>query len=126
MLEISNLQDTVKTTIRPREYAHRAIILLSIVIMTLFIFAINGDGLIFLYLRDKFKWTLKKYTLFSSAQTVIAITGTIFGTLFLRKVLKLPESVTILIGLICMCNGAALTGLAETDTFIYAGNFLIL
>lgn len=114
-----------KSTFKRRENFDRAIILLSILLLTIYIFLINGDGsVVFLYLREKFQWTLEHYTLFNSAGNTVWILGTIFGIYFLHKLLNITESVLILVGFLSMCNGHLIAGFATQDWHIYMGKKL--
>ncbi|XP_049818956.1 proton-coupled folate transporter isoform X2 [Aethina tumida] len=116
----SNIVDMFKSTFKRRENFDRAIILLSILLLTIYIFLINGDGsVVFLYLREKFQWTLEHYTLFNSAGNTVWILGTIFGIYFLHKLLNITESVLILVGFLSMCNGHLIAGFATQDWHIY-------
>ncbi|KAJ8931992.1 hypothetical protein NQ314_015038 [Rhamnusium bicolor] len=118
--QISNVVDVIKTAVKKRENFKRAIILSSVVILSFYIFSINGDnGIMFLYLREKFDWTLTKYTLYSSATNVIWIIGTITGTFLLHKLLKVKEAVLLLVGFISIVIAALLQGLARSDWYIY-------
>lgn len=116
----------IKVTLKPRNNYAREILLL----MTLFsIFAVlaSGDGgITFLYLREKFGWTLTKFTLYNSAMSVISLLSTVIGTLVLHKYLAVTESVLILMGLISATDGHLMQGLATKNWHIYAGkeNFI--
>ncbi|KAJ8925662.1 hypothetical protein NQ315_009507 [Exocentrus adspersus] len=118
--QISNLMDMALTTFKRRERYIRTLILLNLVLLTIVIFIINGDsGIMFLYLREKFDWTLTKFTLFSSATNVVWIVSTMGGTYLLHKILKIEETVLLLIGLIFALVSALLQGLAKTDAYLY-------
>lgn len=82
----------------------------------------NGDGsVMFLYLREKFDWTLTKFTLYNSATSVIWIVGTMGGTYILHKLLHVKEAVLVLIGFISVITGSLLLGFGRKDWYIYAG-----
>lgn len=118
--DISNLVDMVRTTFKCREYFIRAIILLNLLILTVHMFIMNGDGAImFLYLREKFDWTLTKFTLFNSATSVVWIIGTMGGTYILHKLFNVGEAVLILVGLISTTIASLLQGFGTTDWYLY-------
>lgn len=110
----------VKTTLKPRENYNRSIILMTIAISCFYIFIINGDSAVtFPFLRSKFNWTLKKYTLFSSVHNILWILGAIFGVYLLHKLLNVIESVLIMMGLLSMLNSVLLQAVAKSDWPIY-------
>ncbi|XP_018576193.1 proton-coupled folate transporter isoform X2 [Anoplophora glabripennis] len=118
--DISNLGDMVKTTFKRREYFIRSIILLNLLILTIHIFIMNGDGsIMFLYLREKFDWTLTKFTLFNSATSVVWIIGTMGGTYILHKLCNIKEAALILVGLISTTAGSLLQGFGKADWYLY-------
>lgn len=122
LFQTSNLVDMFKTTTKSRENYNRAIILICLAILTIYIFIINGDGAItFLFLRSKFDWSLTTYQLYSSVSNIVWIVGTILGTYVLHKVLNVAESVLTLMGVLCMFNGMLMQGLATTDWHILGG-----
>lgn len=110
-----------KVAVKRRENYARPIILLTVSILSIYIFIINGDSAVtFLFLRSKFGWTLRKYTLFSSVHNVLWILGTVVGVYLLHKLLVVTESVLVLMGLLSMLNSVLLQGLAKDDWAIYA------
>lgn len=114
----------VKTTFKCREYFIRAIILLNLLILTVHMFIMNGDSsIMFLYLREKFDWTLTKFTLFNSATSVVWIIGTMGGTYILHKLFNVREAVLILVGLISTTLASLLQGFGTTDWYLYTGKF---
>ncbi|CAH0551578.1 unnamed protein product [Brassicogethes aeneus] len=122
--DLSNIKEMLKSTFKERESYTRPIILLSILLLTLYIFVINGDASItFLYLRDKMQWSLKQYTIFSSIGTVIFIVGTVFGIYILHTLLNITESVLVLCGFLSFMNGHLIQGLATKDWHIYGASF---
>lgn len=120
--EISNITDMLKTSFKKRQHYDRCTVLCCIFCLSLYIFTINGEGsIIFLYLREKFQWSLEKYTLYSAFHNIAWIIGTMFGVFILQKVLRIPETILIFVGFVSMFNGALMIGLANTDWSIYGG-----
>lgn len=117
-----NVSDLVKTTFKKRRNYDRCIILCCVLMLTIFILLINGDGaLVFLFLREKFHWSLEQYTLFSAAHNVTWVLGTSLGIYVLHKLLKISELVMIVIGYISMFVGSLIMGLAKYNWQVYAG-----
>ncbi|CAH1961524.1 unnamed protein product [Acanthoscelides obtectus] len=117
---LDNVKDMVKVAVKKREHSKRAVICLCVGILTVYIFIINGNTLTFQYLREKFGWTLTRYTIFSSIESVVWTIGSFLATYILHKVLKVTESVLILVGCISMLNTSLLFALARSNAVIYA------
>lgn len=106
---------------KPRENYAREVLLLMTLLSIVSVLSFGDGGITFLYLREKFGWTLTKFTLYNSAMSVVSIFGNLVGTLLLHKLLTVTESVLILIGLIATVNGHLIQGLATKNWHIYAG-----
>lgn len=126
LFSFKEVKEMASTTFKKRPNHKRTIILLCLAITSLFIFAVMSEGgSLYLYLRLKFGWTLKQYTLFSSVRDLASIFGTVLGIYVLHKILKVNEIVLILMGLISCFNGALVLGLASTTMHIYFGKITI-
>ncbi|XP_044264004.1 tetracycline resistance protein, class C-like isoform X2 [Tribolium madens] len=124
LFQFENVTDLVKTTFKKRRNYDRCVVLSCVLMLTIFILVINGDGaLIFLFLREKFHWSLEQYTLFSAAHSLTWVLGTAVGIYLLHKLLKIPETIMIVIGFISMFIGAVVMGLAIYSWQIYAAAF---
>lgn len=87
----------------------------------IFSLMMGEQGLTYLFLREKFGWTLEKYTMYNSALSAVGIFGVFLSIYILHKLLSVTESVLILMGLINGLNGSLLQGLATKDVHIYIG-----
>lgn len=122
LFNFNEIKEMTATTFKRRPNHKRLLIMLCLTITSLFIFAVMSEGgSLYLYLRLKFEWTLKEYTLFTSVRDVASIGGTIFGVYMLHKKLKVDESILILMGLISCLDGTLVQGLASTSMHIYFG-----
>lgn len=76
-----------------------------------------------LFLRAKLNWTLTKITITSSVTSVGNIIGTIGGTYFLYKLLKIGELKLALFSILSFSAASILRGLStmDKDYFIYIG-----
>ncbi|KAK9877562.1 hypothetical protein WA026_018666 [Henosepilachna vigintioctopunctata] len=123
--EFEQIKQITATTFKRRPNNRRSIILLCVTISSLFLLAVMSEGgCIYLFLRLKFGWSLRKYTIFSSVKDVLYVVGTFLSIYGLHKILKVEESIVILMGLISCINGSLVQGLATTDTHIYFGALL--
>uniref|UniRef100_A0A1A9WMU3 Major facilitator superfamily (MFS) profile domain-containing protein n=1 Tax=Glossina brevipalpis TaxID=37001 RepID=A0A1A9WMU3_9MUSC len=83
------VKDLVKTCIKRRPNYDRIIIWLTMMALTLALFVMAGDDNVsYLFVRNRFEWTLKDYTVFNATRIIAQIVGSIIGMYFLRKVLK--------------------------------------
>ncbi|KAL3288491.1 hypothetical protein HHI36_002933 [Cryptolaemus montrouzieri] len=125
--EFENIKVMTITTFKKRPDQKRTLILLCLTITSLFIFAVMSEGsCVYMFLRLKFGWTLRQYTFFTSVRDVLSILGTFIGIYGLHKVLKVDETIVILMGLISCMNGTLVLGLASTNAHIYFGGVLRL
>lgn len=111
----------IHVTLKPRENYRREILLLMTLSSIFSVLAVGDGGITFLYLREKFGWTLTKYTLYNSIMSILAFLSTALGTLLLHKYLSVTESVLILMGSISSIDGHLMQGLATKNWHIYAG-----
>lgn len=66
----------LRTSFRSRDGYNRAIILLIVAALALYFVVVSGDGsVMFLFVREKFAWTLRQYTLYNSATNIMWITS---------------------------------------------------
>jgi PCFT/HCP family folate transporter-like MFS transporter 1/3 len=115
----------LKTTFKGRQNYDRFVVLCCVLMLTIYILAINGDGaVIFLFLRENFHWSLRKYTLFSAAHNVTWVLGTVIGVYLLHKLMKISEAIMIVVGFMSMLVGMLVMGLAKYDWEVYTGTYI--
>ncbi|KAB0804710.1 hypothetical protein PPYR_01680 [Photinus pyralis] len=126
LFKFSLIKDTVKTTFEERPGLDRPL-LLSVILMTvIFLLAVTADGnIVFLYLRRKLSWTLRQYTLFASCRKISWIIGSILGGYVLHTLLKVEESVVILLGFLSVMANVLIQGLASKDWHMYVAGAVI-
>ncbi|KAF5308138.1 hypothetical protein FQR65_LT06317 [Abscondita terminalis] len=114
------LRSTIKTVLKPRPHYGRGIILATFVILGLGIFALLGLGSVtYLYLRNRFAWSLEDCTYFTSVMTVIGILGGVLALIICYKVLKLTEVSILLLSFIVCTLSYIFQGLARNWLEIY-------
>jgi PCFT/HCP family folate transporter-like MFS transporter 1/3 len=124
LFQLSNITDMLKTTFKGRQNYDRFVVLCCVLMLTIYILAINGDGaVIFLFLRENFHWSLRKYTLFSAAHNVTWVLGTVIGVYLLHKLMKISEAIMIVVGFMSMLVGMLVMGLAKYDWEVYTAAF---
>lgn len=113
-------------TFKKRDHFNRTVLLSGILILSLYMFSIFGDGsVMFLFLREKLHWTLRKFTLFSCFSSIFWVFGTTVGIYVLSKLLKIPEVLVAFAGLMCVFTSSLMQGLATQDLHIYLGRICV-
>lgn len=112
----------VKVVFRPREKYKRAILLSSVILLVLYIYQHYNNSVLFLYLRKRFAWSLEMFTVFKTIYLSLWIVGTMFVVGVMHKMMRISETVLLLVGFLSMLNGALMFGLASSGWHIYAGN----
>lgn len=77
--------------------------------------------LMFQFLREKFQWSLKQYTLYSSLNNFVILIGSICGPLILHKLFHVREIIVIFFGELSAMSSAIFIGLAKESWQIYVG-----
>ena len=61
-------------------------------IVTLVVFTMHVTGTLnYLFVREKFEWTLREWTVFESSNTIISVGGLFIGLTVLKKGLKISD-----------------------------------
>lgn len=101
IFKMENVSGMFKACFKKRSNYDRSIIWLLIVAMSLSIFVLEGSMTVtYLFVREKFAWTLKEFSFYSSTSIVLQIIGNIIGMYFLRKYLGLSETVLALLAIL--------------------------
>lgn len=104
-----------------REQNRGAILLLGLMMMGGFVFVINDTTVQFFYLRRAFGWSLERFTIFQAVSQSLWVVGTIFVVYVLHKLLKIPESILLLVGFLSLLDSYLIYGLASESWHIYGG-----
>lgn len=114
------VREMLRTCFKKRAFMERRILWSLITILMFTIFTLNGSGNIFyLFVREKFNWTIKEATLYSSASMLISIIGCVFGLLFLKKLLKFSDICLAFLGIISTLIDSIIKATAQTTTMMY-------
>lgn len=113
-----------KATFRKRENYDRFTVVSCLIMLILYLIVVQGDGaIVFYYLRRTFHWSVEQYTLYSAMHNITGIIGILVGVYLLHKLLKIPETIMILVGFLSMFNGMLTLGLAVRDRDVYFGEY---
>ncbi|KAH8279396.1 hypothetical protein KR026_008637 [Drosophila bipectinata] len=96
------VKDLVYTAIKRRPNFDRAIIWLTMIALTIAIFDMEGEGTVnYMFMQEKFNWTIKDFSLFNASRIVIQIVGSIVGMIILRRILKVSIVSMAMLSLAC-------------------------
>ncbi|XP_066259179.1 probable peptidoglycan muropeptide transporter SLC46 [Euwallacea similis] len=121
---ISNLAEMFKAPFKFRENSKRAILLLSMGSMFLLCLTDGSGKLFFYFLREKLQWTLVQYTWFSTVIIMVDMVGAFIVVYLMHTVLKIRESVLILVGVVFVVGASVTYGFASQNWQIYLGSIL--
>ncbi|CAH1104627.1 unnamed protein product [Psylliodes chrysocephalus] len=126
LLKYINLTDIAKNTFKKRPNNARGYLLAVLGIIFFQTFSMGEMSVQTLFLRAKLNWTLTKITITSSVTSVGNIIGTIGGTYFLYKLLKIGELKLALFSILSFSAASILRGLStmDKDYFIYIASFI--
>ncbi|CAO1438511.1 unnamed protein product [Diamesa serratosioi] len=86
------MKEMVSTCFRRRPFNERKILWLLITILMLSIFTMNGSSMLgYLFVREKFDWTIVESSYYDSVTMILTISGSLFGLLVLKKILKMSD-----------------------------------
>ncbi|XP_065093727.1 probable peptidoglycan muropeptide transporter SLC46 [Ochlerotatus camptorhynchus] len=107
--------DTFKTCFSWRSNYGRAIILIGILTLGGNIFAIESNNTVFfLFVRKQFNWAVRKYSFYSSTETVLLVMGNLLATYILERLIGLTEAGIASIGFFSwMVNSIAIAVASE-------------
>ncbi|KAF5272411.1 hypothetical protein FQA39_LY07879 [Lamprigera yunnana] len=125
IFQVSLVKNTMNSAFEGRCKHDKIMIITVISLMLLFTFARFSDhSILFLYLRQTFSWSLKRFTLFMSFKSIVAIVGSVIGTYVLNKLLHIRETIVLMIGFFTIMASYLLLGWAAENWQIYLAGCL--
>lgn len=116
-----------KTCFKKRSFKERRILWGLILILIFMIFAMNGvSNVFYLFVREKFKWTLKDATLYDALSNTLAVGGCIIGITFFKKVLKVSDMTLIFVALISAATDSTVKAFAQNPSTLYFSSSLAI
>lgn len=120
LLSPAPMIEMLKTCFKKRPFQERKILWSLIFILVITIFTLNGSGTVFyLFVREKFHWTLKEATLFDSMTILTSIVGCTIGLLIFKKLLKFSDLTIAIISILSMLVDSLIKATAQTPTLMY-------
>lgn len=92
IFSITRIKEIFSTLFKKRPFKERRILWTLMAIVTLAVFTMHGNGTVnYLFVREKFGWALREWTIFDSTNTAITVFGLFFGLTFLKKYLQISD-----------------------------------
>ena len=112
--------EMMKTCFKKRAFKERRILWCLIMILMFTVFTMNGTSNIFyLFVREKFNWTIKEATLYSSASMLISIIGCILGLLVLKKLFNFSDISLAFLGITSGLIDSIVKSIAQNSSMMY-------
>lgn len=114
------VKEMLSTCFRKRPFKERRILWCLIVILMFTVFTLNGTSTVFyLFVREKFNWTLKEATLFDSSSILVSITGCFIGLVVLKKLFNFSDLTLAVLGIVSMLVDSIIKATAQTSSEMY-------
>lgn len=100
IFSISRVKEVFSTLFKKRLMKERRMLWCLMAIVTLVVFTMHGNGTVnYLFVREKFGWDLREWTVFDSTNTVITVGGLFIGLILLKKTLQISDMKIALLAL---------------------------
>lgn len=101
IFSVSRVKDVFRTLFKRRPFKERRMLWSLMAIVTLVVFTMHGNGTVnYLFVREKFGWALRQWTIFDSTNTVITVCGLFFGIMFMKKFLQVSDMTLAILALV--------------------------
>ena len=92
VFSFTRIKEIFSTLFKRRQFKERRMVWFLIAIITLAVFTMHGNGTVnYLFVREKFGWALREWTIFDSTNTAITVGGLFFGLVVLKKLFKISD-----------------------------------
>ncbi|KAK5647475.1 hypothetical protein RI129_002367 [Pyrocoelia pectoralis] len=120
VFKLSLVKKTMSNTFEGRNL-HERIMIISVMMLTLFytVAKFSDHGILFLYLRQSFGWSLQRFTLYASFKSTVSVIGSVIGAFLLNRVLRVKETVVLIIAFFTTTCCYIFLGLANANWQIY-------
>lgn len=125
LFDVERFRDMLRTCFKHREFEIRSVILLIVGCLITCAFVVDGSiSIFYLFIREKFQWTVKEYTAYESISILVPIAGNILGIWLLRKVFHIKLLNVALLGLLSHISQSLMKGFAAVNWQLYLAIFL--
>lgn len=116
----SVVADVTETCFKPRPQSKRKILWCMLCLMALIFFVKTGTETVFyLFLREKFGWTMKDFSIFQTELSVTSFLGCTLGLFVLKNILGLKDTTLSVIAIIsCLIEATVFAGM-KSPVLVY-------
>ncbi|KAK5647473.1 hypothetical protein RI129_002365 [Pyrocoelia pectoralis] len=126
LIQLSPIKETMMMIFRRRENNNRTVLLCIFGVVVIFMGGkYSNSSVIFLYLREKFTWSLEDYTLFVAFSLLTWIILCVVCIKVLVNIMRIKETTTIIIALLLNTSGYLVQGFANATWQIYGAACLL-
>lgn len=121
------IKELYATCIQPRPFKQRRVLWFLITILMLTHFANNGSNTVFyLFVRQKFGWTLQDLTLYEAATMLMTVGGSAFGLIVLKKIWNFSDLSLSTLSLASLMIDAFIRTFANQSWHLYIASGIAL
>ncbi|XP_061389294.1 probable peptidoglycan muropeptide transporter SLC46 [Musca vetustissima] len=120
LFDIDHLKAMYLTCFKAREFETRSVILLIVACLWTCAFVVEGSSTVFyLFVREKFQWTVKDFTTYETISILIPILGNVLGVWLLRRVFKMQILTVAIYALLSQASSSLMKGFAAVNWQLY-------
>lgn len=127
IFDVSLVTDMVRTCFKSRDNLDRSILWMTLSSLVLSIFALEGSSTVFyLFLREKFNWSIQQATFFDAANILLMIIGNVVGMYVLNKLLRVSETNLAIVSYLSCFADYAIKAFASQPWHLYLATAIAL
>lgn len=122
LFRINHLSDMLEAACRRRPDFCRCIVWLLILSMSIVMFQMEGSSTVFfLFVREKFGWTVHDYSLYDSMSILVQVVATIIGIYGLKKLCGISDPMIAVIASASLVLDGVTKSVAQVPADLYLG-----
>lgn len=125
VFSFARIKEIFSTLFKSRPFMERRIIWFLIAIITLAVFTMHGNGTVnYLFVREKFGWALREFTIFDSTNTAITVGGLFLGLVVLKRFFKISDMKLAILALLSAIIDSTFKAFATESYQLYLSSGL--
>ena len=127
MFSSERIKELYITCTQPRPFKQRRVLWFLTIILMMTHFTNNGTNTVFyLFVREKFGWTLQDLTLYEAATMLMTVGGSVIGLIVLKKYLNFSDLSLSTLSLASLMIDALIKGFASQSWHLYVASSIAL
>lgn len=121
----SAVKETFNTCFKKRPGNSRAVIWCLLMIMVFIVSSTNAQhNVYYLFVREKFQWSLKEASLFDSLSRLISILGSMLALTVFKKIINVPDIILAILAITSLLADSLITAGAQSIQTMYTASFI--